>query len=82
MASIPHCVSKAIRSTINGRPGVAYLDLPGDLLRSSASLDLPKASLPKATIVRPLEAQIIEAVDLLSKGCIDFTSRNKKKIHK
>ena len=32
---IPYHVAKAIKSTTHGRPGAAYLDLPGNLLSSS-----------------------------------------------
>ena len=32
---IPFYVEQAIRSTINGRPGAAYLDMPGDIITGS-----------------------------------------------
>jgi len=29
---IPYFVEKAVRQTIYGRPGAAYLDMPGDMI--------------------------------------------------
>ena len=66
LEALPHIVTKAVRSTISGRPGVAYIDLPGDLLRKSAEVPLPRPLTIKAPIMRPLEAAVKEAVDLLS----------------
>ena len=64
-------MSKAVRSTIAGRPGVANIDSPGDLLRKSSDIALPSqvTAVIKAPIMRrPLEAAVKEAVDLLSKA--------------
>ena len=71
LEAVPLCVSKAVRLTISGRPGVAYIDLPGDLLRKSADVSslLPTSTIvPVAPIVRPLKSHIKKAVALLSKA--------------
>jgi 2-hydroxyacyl-CoA lyase 1 len=67
--AVPLCVEKAVRATMYGRPGVAFLDLPGDLLRKSSTICLPKSIVvPRPPISRPLEAAVAEAVNLLSKA--------------
>jgi len=68
LEALPHVVSKAVRSTITGRPGVAYIDLPGDLLRKSADLTLPPEVHLKVPIMQPHETAVKEAIDLLSKA--------------
>jgi len=69
LEAIPLCVSKAIRSTINGRPGVAYIDFPGDMLRASTDFELNEnLVIPRPTITRPLDSQIQAAFELLSKA--------------
>ena len=68
LEALPHVVSKAVRSTIAGRPGVAYIDLPGDLLRKSADLTLPPEVHLKVPIMQPRETAVKEAIDLLSKA--------------
>ncbi len=35
VARLPYYVEQAVRSTISGRPGAAYLDLPGDIITGS-----------------------------------------------
>lgn len=39
VASIPTHVEKAVRLATYGRPGVSYLDFPGDVLRASVAVD-------------------------------------------
>ena len=68
---LPRVVSKAVRSTIAGRPEVANIDFPGDLLRKSSDIALPSqvTAVIKAPIMRrPLEAAVKEAIDSLSKA--------------
>ena len=68
---LPRVVSKAVRSTIAGRPEVANIDFPGDLLRKSSDIALPSqvTAVIKAPIMRrPLEATVKEAIDSLSKA--------------
>jgi thiamine pyrophosphate-dependent acetolactate synthase large subunit-like protein len=33
---IPYCVEKAVRTSVSGRPGAVYLEIPGDILMGSA----------------------------------------------
>ena len=63
-------MAKAIRATISGRPGVAYIDMPGDLLRKSAiEVEIPKEIIvPRPPITRPLESDVKKAVELLSRA--------------
>lgn len=39
VASIPTHIEKAVRLATYGRPGVSYLDFPGDVLRASVAID-------------------------------------------
>ena len=39
VARLPYYVEQAVRQTINGRPGAAYLDLPGDIITGSLEED-------------------------------------------
>lgn len=70
LEAIPLCVSKAIKAAINGRPGVAYIDLPGDMLRSQMTEQeniIPiQQHLP--TISIPLQSKVKEAMDVLAKA--------------
>lgn len=73
LEAIGHCVTKAIRSTISGRPGVAFIDLPGDMLRAS-SLNVESISnkqlnnLHLPPITRPLDSRLNEAISMLGKA--------------
>ena len=68
LEALPHVVSKAVRSTIAGRPGVAYIDLPGDLLRKAADVTLPPEVTLKVPLMQPHQTAVKEALDLLSKA--------------
>lgn len=65
---IPYHVAKAIKSTTHGRPGAAYLDLPGNLLASSVDESLvqpfPRCPSPPTSLACP--QAISEAVTLLA----------------
>ncbi|KAG0710042.1 2-hydroxyacyl-CoA lyase 1 [Chionoecetes opilio] len=65
---IPYHVAKAIKSTTYGRPGAAYLDLPGNLLSGSVDESLVEPfprSPPPPTSLAPPQA-VSEAVSLLA----------------
>ena len=67
---IPRCVERAVRSATYGRPGPAYIDLPGDMLRAkmpTSTLDVgPRVPLPPP-VTMPCEADVAAAA-LLLKG--------------
>ncbi|MEM1246982.1 MAG: oxalyl-CoA decarboxylase [Acidobacteriota bacterium] len=58
-ARVPEYVEQAVRTTIAGRPGAAYLDLPNDIL--TATGELP--ALPAAAQPPPPSAALAEDVD-------------------
>ncbi|XP_022916626.1 2-hydroxyacyl-CoA lyase 1 [Onthophagus taurus] len=64
---IPMHVEKAIRYTMYGRPGVAYIDLPGNML----SLQVEEEKIPRqylvgdVPIIHPQPSLIKKAVDVL-----------------
>ncbi|XP_013119363.1 2-hydroxyacyl-CoA lyase 1 [Stomoxys calcitrans] len=66
-ALIPLHVEKAVRYTTYGRPGVAYLDFPGNLLQSRVSEEKIYKTLahPAAPLVYPPHDDVIRAVNLL-----------------
>ena len=45
---IPYFVEKAVRQTIYGRPGAAYLDLPGDMIGRKTKEGYGRAHMPRA----------------------------------
>ena len=67
VALIPLHVEKAVRYTTYGRPGVAYLDFPGNLLLSKAPENKIYKTLahPVAPLVYPSHDDVIRAVNLL-----------------
>lgn len=64
---IPFYVEKAVRQTIYGRPGVAYLDFPGDMIMKRVSEDavdkVPMCPPPPKVFADP--QQVAHAVELL-----------------
>lgn len=65
---IPFFVEKAVRYSIQGRPGVCYVDLPGDLIRSVAQDEERirwAAKTPNRKICLAPPKQVYEAVDML-----------------
>ncbi|XP_075165676.1 2-hydroxyacyl-CoA lyase [Haematobia irritans] len=66
-ALIPLHVEKAVRYTTYGRPGVAYLDFPGNLLQSRVAEEKLYKTLahPTAPLVYPSHDDVIRAVNLL-----------------
>lgn len=66
---IPLHVEKAVRMTTYGRPGVAYLDMPGNILQSKAAVD-PNAHYahPAPPTAFPDPIQVQQAVELLFKA--------------
>ncbi|XP_071532215.1 2-hydroxyacyl-CoA lyase 1-like isoform X2 [Panulirus ornatus] len=65
--TIPYHVAKAIKCTIYGRPGAAYLDLPGNLIAERVDESLifqhPKCPPPPISLASP--DSVLEAVTLL-----------------
>lgn len=63
---LPYFVEQAVRSTIYGRPGAAYLDLPGDIITGTADEekvqflakcpDAPRTGAPQESIDAALDA--------------------------
>lgn len=52
-----------------GRPGVAYLDMPGNILQSKVNLDMTtQYSHPAPPLAYPDPLKVLEAVELLSKA--------------
>lgn len=63
---IPLHVEKAVRLATYGRPGVSYLDLPGNILQSKAVVDLSQQyAHPSPPVAYPDPKQIDEAVKVL-----------------
>lgn len=69
VASIPTHIEKAVRLSTYGRPGVSYLDFPGNLLRASISqddIDIPKQyNHPDPPLCHPDVKTVIEAINLI-----------------
>ncbi|XP_037948727.1 2-hydroxyacyl-CoA lyase 1 [Teleopsis dalmanni] len=66
-ALIPLHVEKAVRYATYGRPGVAYLDFPGNILQSRAPEEKIYKALahPAPPLVYPPHDEVIRAVNLL-----------------
>ncbi|XP_076057016.1 2-hydroxyacyl-CoA lyase [Oratosquilla oratoria] len=68
LESIPYHVAKAVKNTIFGRPGAAYLDLPGNYIRGcisqSAVQDFPRCPSPPLTYADPKDVE--NAVSIMS----------------
>lgn len=66
-ALIPTHIEKAVRCATYGRPGVSYLDFPGNLLQSKALIDgIPKQySHPKPPLIFPNEVAVVTSVELI-----------------
>lgn len=63
---IPLHVEKAVRMTTYGRPGVAYLDMPGTLLTAKATMDCSaQYAHPAPPTAFPDPVQVQQAVELL-----------------
>ncbi len=60
-ARLPFYIEQAVRSTIYGRPGAAYLDLPGDIIGAQVEEDLvrfpPSCPEPPRTFADPEAVQ-------------------------
>lgn len=67
---IPQHVERAVRSTTYGRPGVSYLDFPGNILQSRVdeAKVKPYYAHPAAPLAFPDPKHIIEAVKLLEEA--------------
>lgn len=67
---IPYHVAKAVKSATHGRPGAAYLDLPGNLLSGTVEEALvqpfPRCPPPPASLASP--KAVSEAVALLGRA--------------
>lgn len=66
-ALIPTHIEKAVRYATYGRPGVSYIDLPGNLLQASASTDAipPQYAHPSPPLCYPDVREVAKAVELL-----------------
>lgn len=66
-ALIPMHIEKAVRLATYGRPGVAYIDLPGNLLQTKVHIaDIPQQyAHPPPPLCYPDVEQLSQAVDLL-----------------
>uniref|UniRef100_A0A1A9W0X6 2-hydroxyacyl-CoA lyase n=1 Tax=Glossina brevipalpis TaxID=37001 RepID=A0A1A9W0X6_9MUSC len=66
-ALIPLHIEKAIRYATYGRPGVAYLDFPGNLLQATAKTESIYKTLPYTPppLIYPVHDEIIRAAQLL-----------------
>lgn len=63
---IPLHVEKAVRMTTFGRPGVAYLDMPGNILQAKVTLDCSEQyAHPAPPLAFPDPIQVQQAVELL-----------------
>lgn len=71
VADIPFYVEKAIRCSIQGRPGVSYIDLPGDLINETvdeeSSIQWVEKSPSKYISCAPSE-RVKSAVELLTQA--------------
>lgn len=67
---IPQHVERAVRATTYGRPGVSYLDFPGNILQSrvDAAKVRPYYAHPMPPLAFPDPKHIIEAVELLERA--------------
>lgn len=67
VASIPMHIEKAVRLSTYGRPGVSYLDFPGNILTASTSSDaiFGDYAHPKPPPCYPNVEGVLQAVDLL-----------------
>lgn len=66
---IPLHVEKAVRMTTYGRPGVAYLDMPGNILQSKTEIDMNTQYVhPAPPTAFPDPVQVLKAVELLSQA--------------
>lgn len=67
VASIPTHIEKAVRLATYGRPGVSYLDFPGNVLRASVSNDaiFDEYTHPKPPLCYPDVESVQKAVELL-----------------
>lgn len=67
IASIPTHVEKAVRYATYGRPGVCYLDFPGNVLRASVSTDAISEAYacPSPPLSYPDTSCVQKAADLL-----------------
>lgn len=66
---IPLHVEKAVRMATYGRPGVAYLDMPGNILQSKANYDdNQQYAHPEPPLAFPDPVQVQRAVELLTKA--------------
>lgn len=67
VASIPTHIEKAVRLSTYGRPGVSYLDFPGNILRASVANDdiFEEYTHPKPPLCYPEVESVQKAVDLL-----------------
>lgn len=67
VASIPLHIEKAVRLATYGRPGVAYLDFPGNFLRASAPDDeqIIEYSHPKPPMCFPNTADVQRAIEII-----------------
>lgn len=66
-ALIPTHIEKAVRLATYGRPGAAYIDLPGNLLQSKVAIEqIPKQyAHPKPPLVCPDDVSVRNAVAVL-----------------
>lgn len=66
-ALIPTHIEKAVRLATYGRPGAAYIDLPGNLLQAKVNIEhIPKQySHPKPPLVCPDDDSVRKAVEVL-----------------
>lgn len=66
-ALIPTHIEKAVRLATYGRPGVSYIDLPGNLLQAKVELDSIPAqySHPRPPLINPDSSDVKQAVELL-----------------
>lgn len=67
IASIPSHIEKAVRCATYGRPGVSYLDFPGNILQASVPSDTISEHYihPKPPLCYPDDGSIQETVQLL-----------------
>lgn len=67
VASIPLHVEKAVRSATYGRPGVSYLDFPGNFLRASTSDNesIVEYAHPSPPVCHPNPVDVERAVALI-----------------
>ncbi|XP_055319908.1 2-hydroxyacyl-CoA lyase 1 [Sitodiplosis mosellana] len=67
VASIPTHIEKAVRLATYGRPGVSYLDFPGNVLRATVSNDaiFDEYTHPKPPLCYPDAESVQKAVELL-----------------